>query len=263
MSTLARIANLVRSYRQRLAFQRRVRNWKEVWHSAADRSGGVTLQLRNGLSIRSSSDDDVVAIFNEIFVEQCYTPGWFYRPEPGHVVLDVGANIGVFSLYLHSVAPDVRVFAFEPLAETYERLKVNIAENGLGQTIAARQLAVGRGRGQVRFSGQSGLHSGHEAATSSGTGEAVDCIDLSEVVELAGGGRVDLLKVDTEGAEVEIIAFAPLAVWPCIAKVVVEYHDLSKKDEVIRALERNGYRCRVRPAPGYEHHLGLIYAWRP
>jgi FkbM family methyltransferase len=244
------------------AFRSRLRNWREAWRAIHTGTRWVTLYLRNGLVLRGGGRDDVVGIFNEIFVDRCYDPAWFYRPEPGHTVLDVGANIGIFSLYLDSVAPGIRVVAFEPHPETFDRLTENLAANRAGANIATRQVAVGRGHGEVRFSGASGLDSGHEAATSVGLGEAVECVGLADALEMAGDGPIDLLKVDTEGAEVEIIASAPPTVWPRIARAVVEYHDLGKRDQVVRALEGYGYRCRVEPAPGYEHHLGLIYAWR-
>lgn len=259
---LRRLADRIRGYRALLALRRELRNWRAVRKAACDGIRGTTLELRNGMTIRSGNKDDVVAIFNEIFVERCYCPAWFYRAEAGHRVLDVGANLGLFSLFLASIAPGIRVFAFEPQSETFERLTRNITENGLDGSITSRRLAVGRGRGEARFSGRSGLDSGHEAATSEGLGEIVGCVGLSEVLELAGADPIDLLKVDTEGAEVEIICSAPSAVWSSIARVVVEYHDLSKRDQVLTALQNAGYRCRVEPAPGFEHHLGLIYGWR-
>jgi FkbM family methyltransferase len=239
------LAGHIRAYRQLLAFRKELHNWREVRRATREGIRGVTLELRNGMTIRSGSRDDVVAIFNEIFVERCYCPVWFYRAEPDHRVLDVGANVGLFSLFLSSVAPGIRVFAFEPQPETFERLTRNLAENGLEGSITARRLAVGRGRGKVRFSGVGGLASGHEAATSEGLGESVECISLAEALELAGGGPIHLLKVDTEGAEAEIVGFAPLAVWSAIARVVVEYHDLSKRDQVLVSLQSCGYRCRV------------------
>jgi FkbM family methyltransferase len=240
-----------------------VRNWREAWLACRTHDRGATLQLRNGLVIRGGSKDDVAGIFKEIFIDRCYTPAWFYRADPSHTVLDVGANIGLFALYLSGLAPGIRIFAFEPHAATFERLLSNVTENDLGRSVFAQRLAVGRKSGEVRFSGKIGLDSGHEAATPNGSGAAVACIDVSAALELAEGRRIDLLKVDTEGAEAEIIAFAPVAVWPLIARVVVEYHDLLKRDQVVQSLEQSGYQCRVAPSRGFEDHLGLIYAWRP
>lgn len=112
------------------------------------------------------------------------------------------------------------------------------------------------------MSGLSGLKSGHETATKTGLGASVECVGLTEALELTQARSIDLLKVDTEGAEVEIVTFAPPGVLSRIARVVVEYHDLLKRDLILRAMECAGYRCRVVPSPGFEHHLGLIYASR-
>ena len=260
---LAQVVNRVRMYRLMFAFRRQVCNWREAWTAFRTRTPGVTLRLRDGLVIRGDYRDNVASIFSEIFVDRCYTPAWFYRPEPGHTVLDVGANIGLFCLHLSAVSSGIHVLAFEPHPETFNRLRRNLAENRLEGTVTARQVAVSRGPGEVRFSGITGLQSGHESATTTGLGEAVECIGLSEALALAHGRPIDLLKVDTEGAEVEIITCAPLAVWSRIARVVVEYHDLGKRDQVVESLEGSGYRCRIKPSPGYEHFLGLIYATRP
>jgi len=244
-----------------IAFRRLLMDWQEAWQALRTHTLGVTLRLRDGTVIGGGDRDDVAGIFHEIFVEHCYTPDWFYRPQPGHIILDVGANIGLFSLFLHSVVPGVGVIAFEPHPATFRRLTQNLRANRLEGLVKAYQLAISRGPGVARFSGTSGLESGHEAATTDGRGEAVACIGLTEALAMAGG-PIDLLKVDTEGAEAEIITATPKATWAGIARAVVEYHDLQKRDQVVRALELQGYRCHVAPAPGYEHHLGLIYARR-
>ncbi len=260
---LLRVLNRVRMYRLMFALRGQLRNWRDAWRRTRTHSLGGTLQLKNGLVIRGDHRDDVAGIFKEIFLDRCYTPPWFYRPEPGDTVLDVGANIGLFCLYLSSVAPGIRIFAFEPHPETFNRLRMNLAENRLEGSITAHQLAVGRRPGEVHLSRVDGLDSGHECAIATGLGDAVRCIGLSEALELAEGRGVDLLKVDTEGAEAEIIAFAPVTVWSRITRVVAEYHGLSNRDKAIQALERGGYECRVEPTRGFEQLLGLVYARRP
>ena len=94
---LSRIANRLRLYRRMIAFRRLLLDWQEAWRALMTHKCGVTLRLRDGTVLRGESRDDVAGIFQEIFVEECYTPRWFYRPERGHTVLDVGANIGIFS----------------------------------------------------------------------------------------------------------------------------------------------------------------------
>ena len=47
------------------------------------------------------------------------------------VVFDVGANIGLFTLYLSDHWPELRIYAFEPVPEVFERLRVNVGLYGL------------------------------------------------------------------------------------------------------------------------------------
>lgn len=258
---LRRIARRVRAVRGALAFRAHLENWREATRAFRRGAQGTTLRFRNGFTLTGTERDAVAFLFSEIFVEQCYTPRWFYRPDPAHTAVDVGANIGVFCTYLGSSAPGIRVRAFEPHPGTFEVLTRNLAANRLTDRVAARRVAVGREVGLVRFTGQTGLSSGHEAATVNGAGEAVECIPLAEA--LAGIDTVDLLKIDTEGAEVDILEPAPADLRDQVSRVIVEYHDLAKRDGVVRALDARGYRCRVVPSRGYEHHLGLVYATRP
>jgi FkbM family methyltransferase len=259
---LRRVANRVRVFRRMLGFRRHLANWPEAWAALRGGTRGVTLRLRNGFTIAGAARDDTAGIFDEIFVERCYTPRWFYRPDPAHTVLDVGANVGVFDVFLCSVAPGIRVHAFEPHPQTFGRLVANLEANQLTGRVTAHNLAVGRERGTVRFAGTPGLDSGHEAATAGGAGEAAECVTLADALGLAAPGPVHLLKIDTEGAEVDILEPAPADLRDRVERVVVEYHTLPRRDAAAAALQARGYHCRVAPTPGYEHHLGLVYAVR-
>ena len=101
--------------------------------------------------------------------------------------------------------------------------------------------------GVVRFTRLTGSASGHEAAAVGGSGEPVECIPLAATLD--GVETVDLLKVDTEGAEVDILEPAPTDLRDQVARVVVEYHDLAKRDRVSRPWRPAGTVARwSRPA---------------
>ena len=255
-----RIANRVRAVRDALACRALLVNWREAEGAFQRGAWGTTLRFRNGFTLTGTDRDDVAHIFHEIFIDRCYTPRWFYQPEPAHTVVDIGANIGVFCTYLGYTAPGILVRAFEPHPATFESLTRNLAANRLADLVTARRVAVGREVGVVRFTGLTGLASGHEAAVVGGSGEPVECTPLAAVLD--GVETVDLLKVDTEGAEVDILKPAPADLRDQVARVVVEYHDLAKRDRVVQALEARGYHCQVVPTRGFEHHLGLVYGNR-
>ena len=117
---------------------------------------------------------------------------------PGMRCADVGANVGYFSLLLaRCVAPGGSVVAFEAQPENAERARRNVALNGLDGTIAVVQAAVCDRGGTVA------LRKGATAAEFSivggdGAEETVPAVTLDEQF---ADGRLDLVKIDVEGAE--------------------------------------------------------------
>ena len=101
------------------------------------------LELRDGPTIyHDATLDDIVGLFREVIVANCYQPRDFYRPRPGDVVLDIGANIGVFALSLQRGRGGVRVHSFEPASGTRGRLIQNVEKNGLGGLITPHPEAI-------------------------------------------------------------------------------------------------------------------------
>lgn len=126
----------------------------------------------------------------------------------GGVVLDIGAHIGQFTLLAAKrVGPTGRVLAFEPNPETRTRLDANVALNGLANvTVVAEGLAAQSGTRRLYFGGEA--HNIGAASLDAKAGQQwveVTCARLDDVVEREGVGRVDLVKLDVEGAEVEVL----------------------------------------------------------
>jgi FkbM family methyltransferase len=129
---------------------------------------------------------------------------------PGMTVLDVGANIGYFTLLAaQQVGQDGLVHSFEPHDEIRSRLERNIRRNGL-RNVVVRSEAVTRSTGEVAFyrsadATNQGISSTIEGSTTLGQAREerpmiVPAIRLDDVAETLGR-RVDLLKIDVEGAE--------------------------------------------------------------
>lgn len=128
------------------------------------------------------------------------------------IVLDVGANVGLFSLQLAQKNPQAKFYAFEPDAKNFTRLEGN-ARKIAPHRLLAQQLAVSdQPRGELEFrrsaeSAESGWGRLHREQPLAGGGEIVKVrtTSLDSFIEGQGFARVDLLKIDVEGAEAIVL----------------------------------------------------------
>ena len=128
---------------------------------------------------------------------------------PGMTFFDVGANIGLFSLAAGAKlrGKEAQLFAFEPCSATFAILEKNLALNGLTnvQTVhAAVSDAAGEAELFVNAAFKDGLNSLHDPSHTDAEvvgREAVRTVTLDDFVSAAGLARVDVMKVDVEGAE--------------------------------------------------------------
>lgn len=120
---------------------------------------------------------------------------------PGMVAFDVGANIGYLSLYLRSrIGPSGELYSFEPEPENYAELESNLRRNGLDNCHAV-QAAVGPEEGSLTFA--TGLNG--YVPEDGAPGITVPVVTLDGIVAKHGLPRVDFVKVDVEGFELDVL----------------------------------------------------------
>ncbi len=162
-------------------------------------------------------------------------------------VIDIGANIGAFSVYAAKQVPRGRVIAFEPASDNYEFLARNAALNRLNNLTPVRAAVAGQAGVITLYLGEaSGVHSttkGH-LTVSTGT-EEVEAISLEGVFERYKLDRCDLLKLNCEGAEFEILYSAPESILAKIQRIAMEYHAKENKrqkaNEMVDYLRKHGF----------------------
>lgn len=121
---------------------------------------------------------------------------------PGMVAFDVGANIGYLSMYLRSrVGPLGQLFSFEPEPENFAELDANFRSNHL-RNCKAIQAAVGSKEGAITFATGLNGHVPEEGAE----GITVPVVTVDGFVQKQGLSRVDFVKVDVEGFELDVLA---------------------------------------------------------
>jgi FkbM family methyltransferase len=126
----------------------------------------------------------------------------------GGVALDVGANIGWWTLHLHRwVGAEGRVLAFEPDASERARLERNLALNHAANVVVSAE-AVSDTTGRVFLSPTFDGGTTHIVDEAEAAGASVDATTVDAVVERAGLARLDFIKCDIEGAEMRFLAGA-------------------------------------------------------
>lgn len=143
------------------------------------------------------------------------------RIRPGFVFVDVGANVGGYSLFVAGLAGGAgRILAVEPQPHIYERLVYNIRQNATG-VVKALDCAVADKTGEVtlfvdpRNAGESSVKI---IGTAEGSAIRVPAKTLQQLLGDEGFTRVDAMKIDVEGAEDLILEpflhSAPESLWP-------------------------------------------------
>lgn len=180
------------------------------------RCGTVKAKLPNGRTLRLwSKGDDWVS--NQIFwngwnAYETETLSLFFKlASDALVILDVGAHVGVFSLVAAHANSSARVFAFEPVTPTYQRLQSNVALNQL-KNVRCFQSALGDKNGTTEVFHQPGMtftaslsrEFMHWQPTWSSS--VISVITGDKFVDENKIHRVDLMKIDTESTEPQVLA---------------------------------------------------------
>jgi FkbM family methyltransferase len=176
---------------------------------------------------------------------------------PGDVVIDIGAHVGLVSLYLAKRYPHVRIHAFEPHPLNYENCVDNLRLNDVANVRPFRRAVSGDGRA-LMLRGLSRNTGGASAAfemTGSVASGPVDSMTLDDLFDevLAPGERCRLLKIDCEGLEYEILPRA--SALDRVDYLVAEFHEAASGLNDVRATALTGSAreladfCRTRIPP--------------
>lgn len=204
------------------------------------RPGLRLLNFRDGLNVmcrRHTRDWDVV---HELIFAKSYQHALRYlRDQPGHpTVLDLGGNIGLFSLLAASANRHASVVAFEPGPPNYALFEINrLANPTLSGQIELRKKAVGGSARSTEWFFDAANPGGSGLFSTEGKSFPVEIVPFAGVINEAPQDLA-LVKIDIEGAEYEIIAKSPPETWKRIKAISLELHpDPAKKTSQADFLE--------------------------
>jgi FkbM family methyltransferase len=225
-----------------------IANWREVLPRAAEGQPVTEIRLRKGVTVTARPETALWPHFSDIWYHRTYTK--HCEIPANSVVVDVGANVGVFSLFASRVAR--LVYALEPSSANFSLLAANtngsknIVPLNLGCSAADGQASLDLSSDPVSFSLVTNGVSDRR--------ETVDVVRLETLFERYKIGRCDFLKLDCEGCEFEVIMCSDQALFSRIDRIVMEYHNhLSKQfshRDLVEKLTTLGFRSVVYNAKG-------------
>ena len=220
---------------------------------------GTVVKLRSGERFQVGHYLDLLTV-SEVFLGHEYDTKLLHP----HVIVDIGANIGTFSVLSAKLHPQATIYAFEPAPATFKHLKKNLELNGVKNVIASdRALSAKTETRQFFQSNSSGLSSFH-LERKGGTYVNVECISFADLMREKNIEKIDYLKMDCEGAEYEILMDCPSEVLQKIKNIVLEYHNGITKfnhHDLLTFLKTQGFQVKSK-RHAIENDIGLIHAWR-
>jgi FkbM family methyltransferase len=239
-------------------------------------------QLPNGMAIVQQNQNETDYQYEEIFRQASYLRHGV-RLGPGMCVFDVGANIGMFTLYVSAHCEQPRIYAFEPIGEVCAALRVNAELYGR-EAVTVYECGLSDREGEASFTHyprQTMMSGASEYADTEYEKEVVKLAlkeagaellseadellrrqfetrtercrlrRLSDVMREAGVERIDLLKVDVQRSEMDVLLGIEEADWVRVGQVVMEVHDrqgtasAGRVEQLRELLEGRGFTVTV------------------
>lgn len=208
---------------------RRIKNWPAAFdlRLRPNHVGFKLLSFRDGLEVMcrgKTRDWDVV---HELLFAEGYSRAFSHlKSLPGKpVVLDLGGNIGLFSLKAASINRNAEVYAYEPGPPNFRMFEINSLLNPvLSERIHLRKEAVSGTTTITEWHFNAENPGGSSLFSSEGSAFQVQMRSLEDVVNSIQS-NVALAKIDIEGAEFEMLEKTPPEIWKKVQAISLELHD--------------------------------------
>ncbi|MEM4479554.1 MAG: FkbM family methyltransferase [Candidatus Methanomethylicaceae archaeon] len=128
----------------------------------------------------------------------------YIKPKENYIVIDIGAHYGFYTVYVSRiVGTNGLILSFEPHPNNYKRLLMNLRLNDVSN-VKTFNIALGEFNGKTRLYIHS-LSVGHSIHFKSKDYVTVELVKLDTIVERLNLKKVDLIKIDVEGAELDVL----------------------------------------------------------
>ena len=233
----------------------------------------VVVNAKDGARFRVRVNTSDRLMIWEIWNAKAYDDKQFPIRESDTVV-DIGAHIGAFSVRAAGLAHRGHVYAYEPSSDNFDMLTANRLLNNLDNLYIEKSAISGRQGQMTLYTPAGNPIMGSLLQATSAHAETVNVTTITDIIATQHIERIDLLKMDVEGAEYDILFNCPSETLAKIQQVVMEYHEFDDEKrnrlDLARLLEAHGFHVVVEKGMFPQPHwfgtgisrIGIIKAWR-
>lgn len=213
-------------------------------------SQSINLSTKRFFGFEIAKDFNDKAHLKNVFLEVFYRGSYYFKTEKENpIIIDAGANVGITTLYYHWLYPKSEIHSFEPNSNY---LTATLHDSlPLWAQVKIIPCALSNSNGKITFyeNGAVGVSSIYGVAESQK--RLVQCIKLSDYIKMNISNRIDMLKMDIEGAEYNVLVdLHQSKVIQRVDKIVMEYHhklfkQKSRLATVLYILEQNGFEYQI------------------
>ena len=194
--------------------------------------------ITNKITLRPNSSD--ITTFKYIFAHGDYE--FDFEPKP-NVIIDAGANVGLASIYFANKYPTAKIIAVELSPSNFQVLVNNTTHY---KNIEEINAGLWPKNETLKFKEEGFSPWGYKVNNKlDGDSISIDSITIPDIIERYSIKKVDLLKIDIEGAEVELFSENYDSWLPRVKYIMIEFHDRSRPESsktVREALSRFNFR---------------------
>jgi len=241
-------------------------NWQKYLLNKLGKTD-VTKYCTRKKKLRFNVPANLKGIFKEIFLDEFYDLSFIKKNiDQSSIVFDIGANAGYFTIFITEKISPKEIHCFEPFPNNFKLLGTNIDSRYQHQIFLNNLAVAGPHVKSVdlhynennAFSPTASMFKGIDTVNSTIT---VSAIDLEEYCQGHQIQKIDLLKMDCEGAEYDIFYNLPDSFFSKIKSIYMETHNLdtdqNNTDALVRHFKQLGYKTVVKPI---DDHASMVWA---
>lgn len=220
----------------------------------------VKIITREGLKINLRTNTTDFFVFVNIWLLNEYDEKLYFQ-DSNEIIIDIGAHIGLFTLFVKQFSKNIKILCFEPYIENFKMLNQNLNDNNIENVSIFKNIVSNKNQIISLFINTD--NAANNIYQESENFCSVESIKLEKIFEENNINTCDLLKLDCEGAEYEILLNLDSKYYKKINKIIMECHntitDFRSFNQLKRLLIKENFQIRSKDVG---HELSILYAQR-